>query len=132
MLRALTLTTCLLGTVPALAAEVLSIEDYLAISRGDSTAMTNTELDHYLAGVLDGVISLGDVAQTQGNPVFCLPDNPTQRITVNNFREALDEMLAQLEQQLDDFADRAQRSTMGRAGIQLFLLRFPCEEASGG
>lgn len=132
MRQLLVLIALLLSAAPATAAEVLTIEDYLAVASGEDTTLSAQELDNYLAGVLDGVISLGDVAQSQGSPVFCLPDNPTERISVDNFKEALDQMFDQLQREMTDFAERAQRSTMGRAAIQLFLFRFPCGEAQGG
>lgn len=125
-------TAFLLSAASASATEVLTIEEYLAVASGHDTTMSAEALDTYLAGVLDGVISLGDLAQSQGSPVFCLPDNPTERISVDNFKEALDQMFEQLEREIADFAERAQRSTMGRAAIQLFLFRFPCTEQQGG
>ncbi len=121
----------LLSVVPA-SAEIMNVEDYLAIRRGDNADVSTDDLNRYLSGVLDGVISYGTLMQERGSPLFCLPDDPANRISVDNLEEALDEMFQQFQRDMDDFEERAARNSMGLATMQLFVFRFPCEEGDGG
>lgn len=132
MRRLLAAAGFLLLTAAPVSAQIMSIEDYLAVRRGDNADMSADELNGYLSGVLDGVISYGTLMQERGSPLFCLPDSEDNRISVDNLAEALDEMFVQFERDVPDFAERAERSSMGLATVQLFLLRFPCEEGGGG
>ena len=113
--------------VPAFA---MTVEEYLAVNRGETTTLSQGDVLHYLTGVLDATLMTGEVARMQGNPVFCISETEMMALEPGEVKVSLDLMLDEFEREMPNFRELARSRTVGIATLQLFAFLYPCEEPS--
>jgi hypothetical protein len=127
MQRFLASASLLIGVALPIPAFTMTVEEYLAINRGERTIETEADVLQYLTGVLDGVLMTAEVTRMQGTPVFCLTDEQFDALEVGELKVTLDLMLDQFQQEMPNFAELAQNRTVGVATLQLLAYLYPCE-----
>jgi hypothetical protein len=110
------------------AAGAMTVEQYLVATREATTIDALVDIDSYLGGVLDGLVMLGDLADSKDAVPFCLPPPNDRELPIDAFRADLDAMLLELQAELPDFATIARTRSVGLAAIQLLAVRHPCPE----
>ena len=108
----------------------MTIEEYLAINRGEIATFTQSDVLRYLTGVLDATIMTGEVARMQGNPVFCISETQMMALEPGEVKVTLDLMLDEFEREMPNFRELARSRTVGIATLQLFTYLYPCEDTS--
>jgi hypothetical protein len=83
-----------------------------------------------LSGVLDAIVVTGQVAEMQGEPVFCMSEEQIMTLQPGEVKVTLDLMLDQFEQEMPNFRELAQTRTIGIATLQLLMYLYPCEVTS--
>jgi len=108
----------------------MTIEEYLAVNRGEVATFTQSDILRYLTGVLDATVMTGEVARMQGNPVFCIGEEQMMALEPGEVKVTLDLMLDEFEREMPNFRELARTRTVGLATLQLFMYLYPCEDAA--
>lgn len=108
----------------------MTIEEYLAVNRGEAATYTQSDVIRYLTGVLDATVMTGEVARMQGTPVFCISEEQILTLEPGEVKVTLDLMLDEFEREMPNFRELARSRTIGIATLQLFMYLYPCEETS--
>jgi hypothetical protein len=105
----------------------MTVEEYLAINRGEIATFSESDVLRYLTGVLDAILMTGEVARMQGSPVFCMTEEQIMALQPGEVKVTLDLMLDQFQQEMPNFTELAQNRTVGVATLQLLTYLYPCE-----
>ena len=106
----------------------MTVEEYLAINRGEIATYSEADVMRYLTGVLDALLMAGEVSRMQGSPVFCMTEEQFLTIEPGEVKVTLDLMLDEFEREMTNFTELAQNRTVGVATLQLLAYLYPCDE----
>lgn len=131
MRRLLAASTILMTASLPTFADAMTVEQYLAITRDEVPGQPPESVLPYLTGALDGLLMLGTIDARDGTPIFCMPPQEAVDIDLATFKLSLDAMLAEFQQEQPDFQELARSRSIGLAALQLLVVMYPCEAASG-